>query len=57
MSKIRKAVLAGVGSAVTAIVTPLVNGTALSWPIVASAVVAGIVFGYGVWRTPNAPAK
>jgi len=53
MSKIRKAIVAGVGAALSAVGTVITTGQHMSWGVVASAVVAGVIFGYGVWQTPN----
>lgn len=59
MSKSRKAIGAGFGAALAAFFGSLateIPRTQAGWLAIASAAVgAGVVVGYGVWQTPNAP--
>lgn len=58
LARIRKALLAGLGATVAALLGAWVqSGRAPSWPEIGTAVGAGVAFGWGVWRVPNAPAE
>lgn len=54
MNKVAKAVVAGVGGVVTAVLTAQSDGhvTGTEWAI---AVLSGVALAAGVWATPNAP--
>lgn len=60
MSKVRKALAAGFGAALTALFTGLATEVPRTQPgwvaLLGAAVGAGVVVGYGVWQTPNEPA-
>lgn len=53
--RVRKAVAAGVGAAVSTVLGAVASGDQLDERTVGAAVAAGIVVGWGVWRVPNAP--
>lgn len=56
MSKVAKAVVAGVGGVVSAVLTAGSDGhvTGTEWAI---AILSGVALATGVWATPNAPAE
>jgi hypothetical protein len=58
-ARVRKAVLAGFGAAVSALVTAAVQkgDWHLGLPEVGAAVVLGLAAGLAVWRVPNAGPK
>ena len=57
MAKIRKAIAAGFGAALTALFTGLATEVPRTQPgwvaLLGAALGAGVVVGYGVWQTPN----
>jgi hypothetical protein len=57
MSKIRKALLAGLGAAAAAVTAGLANGGDLNWGLVAGAAGAALLAGLGVYTVPNVPAR
>ena len=58
MKRVRKAVLAGLGATVTALVTAYVqSGRMPGWPEVGTAVGLGVASGLAVWRVENADPK
>jgi hypothetical protein len=56
MKRVRKALLAGVGAALTGLITAAVQkGAAPGWGEVGAAVGLGIAAALAVWRVPNGP--
>jgi CII-binding regulator of phage lambda lysogenization HflD len=56
MSKVRKALIAAVGAAATALVTSYAKTGKLDAAAVGIALGAAVVAGWAAWRVPNAPA-
>jgi hypothetical protein len=56
MKRVRKALLAGVGAALTGLITAAEqSGKMPGVPELGAAVALGIVAAWAVWRVPNAP--
>lgn len=54
MSKIRKALVAGLSAALSALVAAVASGEGLSAVVVGGALAAGVVAGWATWQVPNA---
>ena len=56
MPRVRKALVAGVGAALTALITAAVqHGGIPDAAAIGSAVALGVAAAWAVWRVPNAP--
>jgi hypothetical protein len=56
MAKVRKALIAAAGAAVTALVTSYAKTGKLDAAAAGIALGAAVVAGWAAWRVPNAPA-
>lgn len=57
LGKIRKALMAGGGAAVAALLAAVQAHGTVSWADAGTAVGAGLTAGWATWAIPNAPAS
>jgi hypothetical protein len=57
LARVRKAIAAGVGAALTGLFTAAIQaGKTPGWPEVGAALLLGVGAGWATWRIPNRPA-